>query len=50
MVLADSAHLIEIDRAAWGSITSVGRFPSLPAEFKGPNLVLDVGFKVNSAL
>jgi uncharacterized protein (TIGR03435 family) len=49
MVLADSAHLIEIDRAAWGSITSVGRFPSLPAEFKGPNLVLDVGFKVNSA-
>jgi hypothetical protein len=49
MELIDSAHLIEIDRAAWGSITSVGRFPSLPADFKGPNLVLDVDFKVNSA-
>jgi TonB C terminal len=49
MELVESAHLIEIDRAAWGSITGVGQFPSLPAEFKGPNLVLAVGFKVNSA-
>jgi hypothetical protein len=47
MELVESAHLIEVDRAAWGSIVGVGEFPSLPAEFNGPNLVLRVGFGVN---
>ncbi len=47
MVLVQSAHLIELDRAAWGSITGAGSFPSLPADFNGPNLILRVGFKVN---
>jgi hypothetical protein len=36
-----------VERAAWGSIVGVGEFPSLPAEFNGPNLVLRVGFGVN---
>ena len=47
MELVESAHLIEVDRAAWGSIVGVGEFPSLPAEFNGPNLILRVGFGVN---
>jgi hypothetical protein len=47
MELVESAHVIEVDRAAWGSIVGVGKFPSLPAEFNGPNLVLRVGFRVN---
>ena len=33
MQLVQSAHQIEIDRAAWGSITAVGEFPPLPTEF-----------------
>jgi hypothetical protein len=44
--LVESVHVIKVDRAAWGSITGVGQFPSLPAEFKGPSLVLDVDFQV----
>jgi TonB family protein len=47
MQLVQSAHQIEIDRAAWGSITGVGEFPPLPKEFNGPNLVLSIGFRVN---
>jgi hypothetical protein len=47
MELVESAHVIEVDRAAWGSIVGVGKFPALPAEFNGPNLVLRVGFGVN---
>jgi len=46
MQLVESAHVVKVDRAAWGSITGVGQFPSLPAEFNGPNLVLDVDFQV----
>lgn len=46
MELVESAHMIKVDRAAWGSITGIGQFPSLPAAFKGPNLVLDVDFQV----
>jgi hypothetical protein len=49
MELVESAHVIEVDRAAWGSIVGVGKFPSLPAGFNGPNLVLRVGFRVNPA-
>jgi TonB family protein len=47
MELVQSAHQIEIDRAAWGSVTGVGEFPPLPKEFNGPGLVLRIGFKVN---
>jgi TonB family protein len=47
MTLVKPSGLVDIDRAAWGSITGVGNFPSLPAEFNGPNLVLRVGFRVN---
>ena len=39
MELVESAHMIKVDRAAWGSITGIGQFRSLPAAFKGPNLV-----------
>jgi hypothetical protein len=46
MQLDQSARLIEVDRAAWGSIVGVGRFPSLPADFNGPNLVLRISFRV----
>jgi hypothetical protein len=49
MQLVESAHEIEIDRAAWGAITGVGEFPPLPRAFSGPNLVLRVGFGVNPA-
>jgi TonB family protein len=49
MQLVESAHEIEIDRAAWGAITGVGELPPLPREFNGPNLVLRVGFGVNPA-
>ena len=47
MELVESAHQIEVDRAAWGSIVGVGQFPSLPAEFNGPSLILRIGFRVN---
>lgn len=47
MELVQATHQIEIDRAAWGSITGVGEFPPLPTEFNGPNLVLRIGFRVN---
>jgi TonB family protein len=45
MVLQDSSHQIAVDRAAWGSITGVGQFPSLPADFNGPSLTLNVHFR-----
>lgn len=48
MELIESAHAIEVDQAVQGSIVGVGRLPSLPAEFNGPNLVLRIGFSVNS--
>jgi TonB family protein len=49
MQLVQSAHQIEIDRAAWGSITGAGEFPPLPREFNGPDLVLSVAFRLNSS-
>jgi TonB family protein len=36
-----------LNRAAWGAITGVGKFPALPAEFHGPNLELRIHFRVN---
>jgi TonB family protein len=47
MHLDDSAHNDFLDRAAWGSITDVGKFPPLPQDFHGPDLVLRIHFKVN---
>ena len=47
MTLEDSTHDMAIDRAAWGSITSVGKFPPLPSQFKGPFLELRIRFRVN---
>jgi hypothetical protein len=44
MELVEASHLIEVDRAAWGSIVGIGKFPFLPTEFNGSNLVLRVGF------
>jgi len=44
MRLENSTHDEAIDRAAWGSITGVGVFPPLPAEFKGPRLELRIQF------
>jgi TonB family protein len=37
----------KIDRAAYVAITSVGQFPPLPAEFKGPYLDLRIDFFTN---
>ena len=47
MHLDDSTHDEAIDRAAWGSITGIGQFPPLPAEFKGPNLELRIQFIIS---
>ncbi len=47
MVLEGSTHDDALNRAAWGSITGVGQFPALPAEFHGPNLTLRVHYLVN---
>jgi TonB family protein len=49
MQLVESAHQLKLDRAAWGSITGVGKLPSLPADFSGPSLIIRVHFKVSPA-
>ena len=46
MELLESAQVLKLDRAAWGSIVNVGQFPVLPASFSGSSLVLDVAFQV----
>ena len=46
MHLDDSTRDQAIDRAAWGSITSQGQLPPLPATFKGPNLELRIQFVI----
>ena len=46
MHLDNSTHDQAIDRAAWGSITGVGQFPPLPADFKGPELELRIQFNI----
>ncbi len=47
MHLDDSTHDRAIDHAAWGSITGIGQFAPLPAEFKGPNLELRIQFIIS---
>lgn len=47
MHLDYSTHDVAIDRAAWGSITSLGAAQPLPKEFHGPNLELRIEFRIN---
>jgi outer membrane biosynthesis protein TonB len=47
MKLEGSTHDDALNRAAWGSITGIGQFPPLPADFKGPNLELRIHYLVN---
>ena len=47
MHLDYSTHDVAIDRAAWGSITSLGQAQPLPKEFHGPNLELRIEFRIN---
>ena len=47
MHLDDSSNDRAINKAAWGSITGIGQFPPLPAEFKGPNLELRIQFIIS---
>ena len=47
MHLDYSTHDVAIDRAAWGSIRSLGQTAPLPKEFHGPNLELRIEFRVN---
>lgn len=48
MHLDDSSHQPALDRAAWGSITSIGKLPPLPKNFNGPNLELRLRFNVSA--
>ena len=47
MNLDYSTHDDAINRAAWGSLKSIGNAPPLPKEFHGPNLELRIEFRVN---
>jgi len=47
MQLDGSTKDTALDRAAWGSITSVGQFQALPKGMKDPNLTLRIRFMVN---
>jgi outer membrane biosynthesis protein TonB len=47
MTLESSSHDDAINRSSWGSITGVGKFPSLPKAFHGPNLELRIHYLVN---
>jgi TonB family protein len=46
--LENSSGDAALDKAAWFAITSEGKFPPLPKEFLGPNVVLRVGFFYNT--
>lgn len=50
MNLDGSSHDVAIDKACWGAITSEGKFPPLPAAFKGPNLELRIDFLTNKPI
>ena len=47
MTLEWSTHDDAINKSCWGSITGVGQFPPLPAQFHGPNIELRVHYLVN---
>jgi TonB family protein len=48
MVLENRSGDVALDRAAWGAITSEGKFEPLPKEFHGPKLELRIGFFYNT--
>jgi hypothetical protein len=50
MKLVGSTHDVAIDKAAWGSIVSEGKFPSLPKQFKGPRLTVRFQYMVNKGI
>ena len=47
MKLENSSHDVAIDRSAWASITSEGKFEGLPKAFSGPSIVLRLHYLVN---
>lgn len=47
MHLESNTHDDKLNKAAWGAITGVGRFPALPPAFHGAHLEMRVPFKVN---
>lgn len=47
MTLDGSTHDQAINRSCWGSITTEGQFPPLPAQFHGPNLELRIHYIVS---
>jgi hypothetical protein len=48
--LDGSSQQTNIDRPAWGAITSVGQLPPLPTEFKGPLIEVRINFLTNRSL
>ena len=50
MKLVGSTHDVAIDKAAWGSIVSEGKFPPLPKQFKGPRLTVRFQYMVNKGI
>ena len=48
MHLDSSTRQMQFDRAAWGAITGVEKFPPLPEKFTKPTLELRVYFYVNA--
>lgn len=49
MHLDKSALDEELNRAAWGAITGVGKFSPLPSAFHGPDLELRIHFVANQS-
>ncbi len=47
MAMDNSTHDRAIDKAAWGSIVSVGQFPPLPAAYTGDTLELRIQFIIS---
>ncbi len=46
MVLEDSTGDNAINKAAWGSINAVGKFPPLPKQYPGSNIELRIRFEI----
>ena len=47
MTLDGRSGDVAIDKAAWGSIVSIGQFPPLPPEYTGDNLQLRIQFVIS---
>jgi hypothetical protein len=47
MKLEASSHDVAIDKSAWGSILSEGKFQALPSQFHGPSVTLRLHYTVN---